>query len=144
MGLSGPVAAVILVGALLGQAGNLYLANRNADQKVTEARETWQRRQEAMLEQAIRIDNATWNGTLQELTLNVTNTGTITLDAGRLDILVDGAEATSSITSSTIAGESTAVWNRGALLTLVLDQAGQPTDVVVVTEWGLGAAWRGV
>lgn len=137
MGLSGPVAAVILVAALLGQAGALWTAHRNAEAKAEQAREAQQRRQEAILAHHVTLANATWNATLQQVNITVTNSGLVALDAGQVDALLDGAWAT--VATRQVEGRSTGVWLPAQDLVLTVGSATQPGDAAVVTPWGLVA-----
>jgi archaellum component FlaF (FlaF/FlaG flagellin family) len=144
MGLSGPVAAVILVGALMGQAGNLYVANRNADVKIEEAREVWQRRHEAMLKDGVDILSTSWNSGLNQLTLTVNNTGEVQLNSSRLTVVLDGVDKTDLILTRTISGESTKVWNPWKSLVVVVQLTSNPTDAIVIDEHGKSDVWRGI
>jgi archaellum component FlaF (FlaF/FlaG flagellin family) len=137
MGLSGPVAAVILVAALLSQAGALWTAHRNAEAKAEQARDAQQRRQEAILAHHVTLANATWNATLQQVNLTVTNSGRVALDASQVDALLDGAWTT--IATRRVEGRSTDVWLPDQELKLTIASASQPGDAAVITPWGLVA-----
>ncbi|HEV8358962.1 MAG TPA: hypothetical protein VGR28_00760 [Candidatus Thermoplasmatota archaeon] len=144
MGISGPVAAAILVSALLAQAGTLVGASRNADTKVEEARQAWERRHEDIGAHDLAIASATWNGGQKRLTLNVDNTGTATMNGARVVVLLDGAYANANLTSRLVDGKTTDVWAPDQALALVLTWPSKPTDAAVISPWGRQDAVRGI
>lgn len=144
VGVSGPVIAAILVGALLAQAGTWYAAQKSGDEKVQEARDAWQRRQDRELAHGLQVLNASWNATLGQLTLLVNNTGDVVLNASQVDVLLDGVVGDANVTSRTVGGASTSVWAPWKTLTIVLTAAAKPADAAVVSPYGRAAFWRGV
>ena len=144
MAVSGPVVVAILVAALLTEAGTVVTAQRNADTLSQQAQDLWQRRHEAMLQESLRFDNASWDNISNQVTLKLTNAGTVTLNATRVDVLLDGALADSAVTSRQVAGVASGVWPQGSELVLVVQAQGKPGDAAVLTQYGLQAVWRGV
>lgn len=144
MGVSGPVAAAILVAAAVAQGSAFLTAQRNAEGAVDQARDAWTEREEAVLHHDFGIDNAVWANGPKTVTLTVTNTGSVVLNASRVDVLFDGTRVTGSITSRQVDGTATGVWPPDSVLVLVVSSATRPNDAAVVSEWGRQDIWRGV
>ena len=143
MGVSGPVAAVILVAALLSQGSALLTAHRNAEALVEQARAEWARRHAAIQGHAHEVRNATWDGPNATLTIELSNTGVVTMDAARLDVLLDGARRTQDVAARTVEGVATDVWPPGRDLNLTVTAASEPQRIAVASPWGALAAWEG-
>ena len=73
------------------------------------------------------------------VTVDLRNTGSTTLDAGKLDVLLDGLPTT--VDSWTVEGAASDVWPALTDAQLILTAAA-PTDVLVATEHGVTAVWR--
>ena len=144
MGLSGPVAVVILVAALLSQASVLLTAQRNAEARVEDGRESWNRRQEAVLAHAFAVTASSWDEEAKSLTLTLENQGRVTLAGDRLNLLLDGQWADGNVTSTTVDGNPTAVWPPGGVLLLEATWPAAPSDAAVVSPWGQLAVRRGL
>lgn len=80
---------------------------------------------------------------LGRVTLTITNTGDVPLDAGSIDVILDGEWETDDITSALVGGVDSDVWSPLTVLVVVLENQDQsPLDVVVATEDGTKAYWR--
>ena len=138
MGFSTIGATVILFAGLLlfssVIANSLFEAQRETSGALDESRD----RAEFARGVAMGVSGNHAGGNLH---LNVTNSGTVTLDAGLVHIIVDGSWDTSTITVSTIGGTSTDVWAPGETLYLRTTQAAEPSRVLVVAETGKTVAW---
>lgn len=130
-------AAVVFVGLLVSAtalypAVDGYMEKRSA--AVTDREERALDRQNT----AIRIANASYNGSTGELTVEATNTGTTTLDVDEVDLVIDGDYGTPSAGSIVVAGSSTTeVWAPGENLTATTNTATAPDQVKFVTGPGV-------
>lgn len=145
VGVSGPVAALILITALVAQGSALFTAQRNSDAVVEQARDAWQRRHEASLAHRVAIDNASWDASAGRVNLTLNNTGSVALNASRVQVLLDGAPAAASaVASRQVEGVATDVWAPGQRLDLRVTAGSKPVDVAAVSPYGTVAAWRGL
>jgi flagellar protein FlaF len=127
-------AAIIFVGLFLG-FGMFYTATTNSMEVVTEAQDD---QTDDRLEQAntkINVTSATWAS--GQLTVDVTNNGTTTLEISEVDVLADNTYLTEATTD--IGGDTgTDVWLPGEELTVTTTELGSsPTQVKVITGPGV-------
>ncbi|MHB1262508.1 MAG: hypothetical protein ACYC2H_12420 [Thermoplasmatota archaeon] len=73
------------------------------------------------------------------VTVVTRNTGSVTLLADEVDVLLDGGAAT--VDTRTVDGVTSVVWPPGTVLTMTLTAAA-PDDVAVVSGAGIAAFWR--
>jgi flagellar protein FlaF len=137
--------AVVFLGVFIA-AGTLYPAVSNGVEQVTTAQQQQGDRVLAQQNTDIDVTNATYNTTTGKLRVNVTNTGTTTLDVPETNVLVDGApNSTENDFTTSIAGDTdTTVWLPGETLNVSVDpgDAGTsgetpPARIQVVVEYGV-------
>lgn len=144
--VSGSV-AIVSIGVLVA-FGVMFPAVIDSSQQVGEAQST---QSDRILEQQnteIHINDSTYDGT--NLTVAVINEGTIALEVGETDLLVDGAYVTPNettvyrSTNATDGDTNTAVWLAGEVLEFVVELDSRPDRVKVVTENGVADATEAV
>lgn len=144
--VSGSV-AIISIGVLVA-FGVMFPAVVDSGHQVSEAQST---QSERILEQQnteITIDNATYDGT--NLTVDVVNDGTVALDVGETDVIVDGHYAGLDPGATTVyptlnktdGDATTSVWLSGEVLEVTVAVDSRPDRVKVVTETGVADVRR--
>lgn len=137
--VSGSV-AIVSIGVLVA-FGVMFPAVIDSNQQVSEAQST---QSERILEQQnteIHINDSSYDGT--NLTVEVVNRGTVALDVGETDLLVDGEYARPNQTTvyrslnKTDGETATDVWLAGEVLEVVVEIDTRPNRVKVVTETGV-------
>lgn len=132
-------AALIFVGLFIA-FGMWHTASANSFERVAEAEAD---RTDATLAQQntdVAITTAAYNGTDDELTVEVRNDGATGLSLSTSDLLVDGEYVTGWRDGATVAGDgSTDLWLGGETVTITIDRTSQPDRVKVVTETGVSA-----
>lgn len=134
-GTSGAV-AVVFVGLLIA-VGIAYPTLEAANDRRSTAIDDRDRRALDVKNTDIDLTDAAYNATgADELTVNVTNTGSTTLSVDETDLLVDGVYQESYET--TVDNESArSLWQPGERLTMTVSLASAPNRVKVVTENGV-------
>lgn len=134
-GTSGAV-AVVFVGLLIA-VGIAYPTLETANDRRSTAIDDRDRRALDVKNTDIDLTDAAYNATgADELTVNVTNTGSTTLSVDETDLLVDGVYQESYET--TVDNESArSLWQPGERLTMTVSLASAPNRVKVVTENGV-------
>lgn len=132
---------LILIGFLFS-VGTLTTGIYNAQRSVDSAGHEAELRAAAERHGALRIDNESYNASTTRLFVNATNTGSVTFSVDRLDLVVNGVVATSSVTSKTVNGVETNVWAPFTRLQVDATAATPPTAIVVVAPTGAAAYWR--
>lgn len=135
--VSGSV-AIIFIGVLIA-FGVMFPTIMDSSQQLGDARSE---QSDRLLEQQnteIIIQNATYDSGANELTVNVTNNGTVSLDINETDFLVDGEYRVVGGTDSSIDGDTTTeVWLPGEKLVVTITSVtSTPSRVKVVTENGV-------
>lgn len=135
--VSGSV-AIIFIGVLIA-FGVMFPAIMESSQQLGDARSA---QNDRLLEQQnteVIIQNATYDSGADELTVNVTNNGTVSLDINETDFLVDGEYRTVDGGDSSIDGDTTTeVWLPGEKLVVTITSVtSTPSRVKVVTENGV-------
>lgn len=140
MGFSTSAAAAVLFIGVLVSVSMVYPALTDNVESVSEA---MNEREDRTLDQrnaGIEVENATYHNSSDEVTINVTNTGTTALTANETDVLLDGRlqpDPTREIDGAT----NREVWAPGETMQLtVTGVTTAPTRVVVVAEFGISAA----
>jgi flagellar protein FlaF len=132
--VSGAAAVIFIAGFIA--FGMFYTATANSAEQITEARQDVQDRQLAERNTDIIISNATYNASIDRLSVTVTNNGTRTLDTTATDLLADNDYQTTPDT--TVAGDpTTTLWQPGEALELNSTVTTEPNRVTVVTEHGV-------
>ena len=139
--VSGSV-AIISIGVLVA-FGVMFPAVVDSSHQVSEAQSTQSERILDQQNTEITIDNATYDGT--NLTVDVVNEGTVALDVGETDVIVDGhyvdfepEETTVYQTLNKSDGDATTgVWLSGEVLEVTIAVDSPPERVKVVTETGV-------
>lgn len=103
-------------------------------QKVADQKMSWARTH-------IRLDNATYNGTL--VLVNITNTGSTTLTVSGVAVLVNGTYVGHNLTNATVEGKSTNIWSPNEKLRLELNITALTSERVLVLS-GNGVRQYGV
>lgn len=124
----------------LGLVVSFGIALSAAQTTTSEITQSWNDGASDMLDQKnteIEIADASFNSTSSNVTVNVTNTGTTTLDPDKVDLLIDGELKTERDADVVDAGQ-TGVWLPGEKLVLFADRTGgEPDAVIVVTGNGV-------
>lgn len=129
--------AVILIGGLIAFSF-AFTAASNGLEQVSEAQNDRDERTLAQQNTAIEIAGSTYDGTADELTVLVNNTGSAELTVNGTSLLVDGTYQ-SGVSTSVDGDGSTELWLPGEQLRLVVGATTQPARVKVVTETGVAA-----
>jgi flagellar protein FlaF len=137
MGFSQVGAAAIIATALAMSVYQATAAALDAGHLLQEARGTALRLDERALHAAATVVSVTSADGAVDIV--VENSGSATLDAAAVDVLLGGVPAT--VTLREVEGAATSVWPPLTDLHLQLTAA-PPTDVVVVTGAGPLAFWR--
>lgn len=137
MGFSTSAATVLIFMGILLSIGIMFPALEGSFEDVSDALDD---RDERMLDQRntdIQVSNVTYNATADTLTVDVDNTGAISLGVEETDILLDGEIQTGYATSvDGVADRS--LWAPGETLTVELsDVTSKPNRLKVVTETGI-------
>lgn len=137
MGFSQVGAAAIVATAMVMGAYHATGAVLDSGHRLHAAHATALRLQERALHAAVAILSVDAAGGTVDIV--VENTGSATLDAAAVDVLLEGVPAT--VTLREVEGVASSVWPPLHDLHLQLT-ADPPTDVVVVTDAGPVAFWR--
>ncbi|MDY6965233.1 MAG: hypothetical protein SVM80_04595 [Halobacteriota archaeon] len=133
MGFSVSAAVAIFLIGFLVMASSSFTLVSNSAELVNDGRKEQQNRMLDELQTDINITSIDYNLTLQRLIIEVVNTGSIILDAGEVNLLIDGDLITEDIALS-----PAKVWIPEKTLTInVTSVASSPSRVKVVTENGI-------
>ncbi len=139
MGFSVSGSAAIIFAALFIGFGMFHTATANSFESVSDARED--RTDRALVQQntAVAVTGATWDGTNDELTVTVDNTGSSDLVVGDVDVLANNSYLRGYET--TVDGDAaTDLWFPGETLTVTVSSlSSDPGRVKVVTGPGVAA-----
>jgi flagellar protein FlaF len=127
-------AAVIFLGVII----SLSIATSALQTTSSGVTEAWNDRisdQLAEKNTEIAITNTSYNGTIDELTVNATNNGTTTLSVDKIDLLVDG-RLKPDRTADIVGADGTEIWLSGERLVLTAN-ATDPNSAKVVVENGV-------
>ncbi|MEA3143763.1 MAG: hypothetical protein QOG31_1087 [Thermoplasmata archaeon] len=137
MGYSTVGAAAIVFAAVAVAASHATAAAFDSLSALQAARQDAWAVEERALHAAARV--VAVNAAAGSVDIVVENSGSTTLDASRVDVLLGGTPV--AITARDVGGAATSVWPPLSNLHLTL-AAAPPTDVVVVTGPGALAFWR--
>lgn len=130
-------AAIVFVGLLIA-FGTWHTATANNFERVSDAQAD---RTDAAVEQRntrVAVVAATYDGTAEELTVRVNNTGAAQLRLSTSDLLVDGEYVSNWQSGATVDGDgATDLWLSGEQLEVVLSRTTQPDRVKLATESGV-------
>jgi flagellar protein FlaF len=134
-GVSG-ASAIIFLGLLVGSV-TLYSAADAAYEQFDEARDEDQERLLDRTNTAFNVTRATYSTSSNDLTINVTNTGSTTLLVTETTVLVDNTY--NSTSTATVDGDATTdLWAPGETLSLTLTLGEtEPSRVTVVGAHGV-------
>lgn len=123
---------------LAGGAWSAFGFTENLFDEQDALQKEWRDAQDLQIfigDSAIQVDSVVAG---PPVVVTLTNTGTTTLDASAVTVLLDGVAAT--VDSWTVEGVSSNVWTPGATLALTMDLAASVTDrAAVATEHGVMA-----
>jgi|GEM_PF-1164660 len=139
-GVSGAT-GILLVGVII-HFGTLSASYFSVEHTLREANRVADAHATALRLGSLSITNHTYDGINQTVRINVTNTGSITFDAGEADLVLDGSLETSAITDLKVANATSDVWPPATRLEIFADAAADPTAIVVVAPTGASAYWR--
>ncbi len=142
MGFSQTAVFVIVFSTGLLMAGVMLRGTLHAQQEITDGWREAEERTERQRNAALAITDVRKTG--PTLIIEATNTGSITLDLGRADVLIDGSWATSQITSIEVEGSASNVWPPAsdAEVRLTPGVGPPPDDVALIADTGSAAYWR--
>ncbi|MEZ3115783.1 flagellin [Halobaculum sp. MBLA0147] len=136
MGISHSASAAVIFLGVFVAAGSLYPAVANGTERVTDAQQAARDNALAEKNTEINVTRAVYY-TGKRVEVNVTNTGTTTLDLEAVNLLVDG-EATNP--TGTIDGVERETWLPGETANFSVDFANEKDRVVVVVDYGVSGA----
>jgi archaellum component FlaF (FlaF/FlaG flagellin family) len=143
MGFGTSGSALVIFTGLFLAVGTLYTATANVTESIHDAGEDQREQRLAAQETHVEIANATWNGTSENLTVAVDNTGETALSVEYTDVVVDGTYVpVEAFERQTVDDRTTDTWRPGGRLVLkdgdtVAGFDGAPERVKVVTETGV-------
>lgn len=140
MGFSTSAAAAVIFVGVLVSLSIIYPAAAGSFEGVSDAMESREDRALNERNSDLRIANATYDDANDRLRVNVTNTGTVSIDVEETDLLIDGEIRTNGSTAvEGVAGRS--IWAPGETLTITVDDLDtSPSRVTVVNEYGVADA----
>lgn len=140
MGFSVSGSAAILFIAAFVSVGILYSAAYNGYERVQDADDSHGERVLEARNTAVNVTNLTYNASVDELTVNVTNEGSTSLSVNETDVLVDGTyqPPESYVDWSVEDRTNTTLWLPGETYSVTVN-ATDPTRVKVVTGQGVTA-----
>ncbi len=118
MGVSVGAATLVIVTGIMVSTTVLLVTLVASFQQVQEALDSRTELGTQQLGAAVQIANVTAGAA--NITINATNTGSVTIDAGSLQVLVNGTIRSASISSVTIAGQNSTVWTPLDVLRVVV------------------------
>ncbi|MFC4542662.1 flagellin [Halosolutus amylolyticus] len=141
MGFSTSGAVAIVFVGMLVAVGIAYPAVQTAHEERSASIDDRDDRALEIRNTAIDAGNVTYDGTADELTVNVTNTGSTTLSVSETDLLIDGVYRSTDDWTATIDGTADRdLWQPGERLTIEVESvADEPARVKLVTEHGIAA-----
>jgi archaellum component FlaF (FlaF/FlaG flagellin family) len=139
-GVSGAT-GILLVGAVI-HLGVLSASYFSLEHTVQAASRVADMHAVALRQGNLQIDNHSYDGGSQVLRVNVTNTGSVTFNASRADLVLDGDVQTSAITSLKVGNATTSVWAPATRLEITATAAQDPVAIIVVAPTGAAAYWR--
>lgn len=140
MGFSTSAAAAVIFIGVLVSLSILYPAAAGSFEQVSDAMESREDRTLKQRNSDLLIENATYDGGNDRVRINVTNTGTVSIEVNETDLLVDGELWTDrSAAVEGAAGRS--IWAPGETLTITgHNVTDSPSRVTVVNEFGVADA----
>lgn len=140
MGFSTSAAAAVIFVGVLVSLSILYPAAAGSFEQVSDAMESREDRTLKQRNSDLLIDNGTYDGADDRVWINVTNTGTVSIDVNDTDLLVDGKLWTDRSTAvDGVDGRS--IWAPGETLTITANNVtSAPARVTVVNEFGVADA----
>ncbi|MCW7076225.1 MAG: archaellum stator protein ArlF [Candidatus Syntropharchaeales archaeon] len=138
MGFSVSVTFAIFLVAFLALSSILVSSYDYRSNLIDDAKEIRQERMLNELQTDLEIVQTSYNPTLDILTIDVDNSGSITLDTDEIDVIVDGRMQTGNITSLLVDGADTTVWAPEETLEIkVSGIASDPTRIKVIAGNGV-------
>lgn len=141
MGFSTSAAAAIIFVGVFVSIGMIYPSTAGSVEEVNDALGD---QEDRVLEQRntdITIDDVRYNTTSDTVTVNVTNTGTTTLDVNETDLLFDGTIQDTDRTNAVAGVTGRSLWAPGETLTVTVTTVPTaPTRVKFVTGPGVSRA----
>ena len=143
MGFGTTAGAAILLVGILYYSASLTQGFLNAQQEVQSGVEKADARLATNRQASIQIDNKSYSVGVQELYVNVTNTGSVIFNTTQLDLILDGTVKTTSILQRTVEDRGTNVWAPDQRLQLRVTSANNPANIVVIGPNGVKDYLRG-
>lgn len=137
MGISHSASAAVIFLGVFVAAGSLYPAVANGTERVTDAQQA--ARDDALAEQntEINVTRAVYDESEDVLEVNVTNTGTTTLDLEAVNLLADGESTGPTGTIDRVERET---WLPGETANFSVTYSSRKDRVVVVVDYGVSGA----
>ncbi|QSX00284.1 flagellin [Haloterrigena alkaliphila] len=139
MGFSTSGATAIIFVGMLVAVGIAYPVLQTAHEDRTTAIDDRDDRTLDLRNTAIELNETSYDGTTDNLTVNVTNTGSTTLSVSETDLLIDGVYEPNGDWLETRVNGTTGrdLWQPGETLSIVASSADRPNRVKLVTEHGV-------
>jgi flagellar protein FlaF len=139
MGFSVSGSAAIVFAGMFIAFGMFHTATTNGFERVSEAQEDRTDRTLAQQNTAINVTGATWQGTADELTVTVENTGAESLSVSEVDLLADNSYV-AGYNTSVDGNTETDLWLPQEELTITVTSLNEdPGRVKIVTGTGVAA-----
>ena len=137
MGLSVSAASAVLAIGFVIVAIILVDGMTHSYQELDDATTDRTERERELLDTGLTLDSAKHYNSTQTLELNVTNTGSATLDPEELDVVADGMMITGNITSMEVDGSPARAWFPEKTLVIEITSPDPPARVRLVTGNGV-------
>jgi archaellum component FlaF (FlaF/FlaG flagellin family) len=103
---------------------------------LREAQSASAQNMEEMINTAVQVEMAGYNASTKVLRVNVTNTGSVTLETALLDVVVDGILKTANITKIENGGYDGGLWYPATTISISLSGIDSPQRVKISTSIG--------
>lgn len=138
MGFSVSGSAAIVFFAAFVSIGLLYTAAYNGYEDVTVAQDGHADRILEQRNTEVTIASTNYNGTSENLSIEILNEGVTTLSVERTDVVVDGVFQGPWLSYNVSGNAATDVWAPGETLNVTVESTTDPARVKIVTEHGIG------
>jgi len=137
MGVSVTASALIFFISFAICLQMVFVATQTYYEDIQEAQLESAQNIEAQLHTNLVIDRAEYNSTTNVLTINASNTGSVTLDTHLLDVLVDGYLKTGNISKLMNEGYEGGLWYPVTTISIRLSNIMSPLRIKLCTGTGI-------
>ena len=137
MGVSVTASALIFFISFAICLQMVFVATQTYYEDIQDAQMESAQNIEAQLHTNLVIDRAEYNSTTNVLTINASNTGSVTLDTHLLDVLVDGHFRTGNISKIMNEGYEGGLWYPATAISIRLSKIMSPLRIKLSTGTGI-------